>query len=250
MTKTIPLTKGKADTRVSPHRDGAGRATMRMNQQLTLQLADQRGLAWAQQQVTQYHYLHRPVDIRSSPMAYVVLDEEERRAVGCLIFGRPQATRVSGWYGDVFDVQEQRCPLTRWQVLNLARCWLDPAIQHGGEQFIQNAATQVIAQALRRAGYDYLMLHPPCFLTDPYEVRECLSYNDLSRHAGTLYRAANFRLVRENARGMQTYAIPLRHLTHAERRDIEQRAEASLRSRRYRAMRAVAQVEQGVLFSV
>jgi len=65
-----------------------------------------------------------------------------------------------------------------------------------------------------------------------------------------LYRAANFHLVRENTRGIQTYAIPLRHLTHAERQAIEKRAMESPRSRRYRAMRAAAPYEQTLLFSV
>ncbi len=71
-----------------------------MNKSLTITLADHAGLVWAQQQVTRYHYLHRPVDVRCSPVAYLVLDEDGQRQ-GCLIFGRPQASRVSGWYGDV-----------------------------------------------------------------------------------------------------------------------------------------------------
>jgi len=217
-----------------------------MNKSLTLQLADYAGLVWAQEQVTQHHYLHRPVDVRCSPVAYLVIDEDGQRQ-GCLIFGRPQASRVGGWYGSVADQQSGRCRLTRWQIVNLARIWLEPSVQRGGARFIENAATQVVALALRRIGYDLLMLRPPVFLDEPYEIRECLSYLDTRRHRGTLYRAANFRLVRENARGIQTYAIPLRHLTHAERRDIEKRAQESPRSRRYRSMRAVAGYEQGIL---
>jgi hypothetical protein len=218
-----------------------------MNKTLTITLADHTGLAWAQEQVTRHHYLHRPVDVRCSPVAYLVRDEDGQRR-GCLLFGRPQASRVAGWYGSVEDQRNGKCPLTRWQIVCLSRVWLDPAIQRGGARFIENAATQVVAQALRRIVCDFLLVRPVCFLDEPYEIRECLSYLDTRIHQGTLYRAANFRLVRENARGIQTYAIPLRHLTHAERRAIEQRAEQSLRSRRYRALHAAAQYEQGVLF--
>lgn len=212
---------------------------------LFLHLADPAGLRWAQSQVMQHHYLQTPVDARCSPMAYLALLDGQR--VGCLIFGRPEATRVNGWFGSVEDVQVGRCPLTRWQVLNLARVWLDPVIQQGGACYMPNAATWLIAQALRRVGYEYLTQHPPCFLDEPYEIREILSYCDVSKHRGTLYRAANFRLVRENERGIQTYAIPLRHLTHAEKRDIEKLARDSYRSRHYRSMRAVAHYQQGTL---
>jgi hypothetical protein len=83
---------------------------------VSLALANQKGLRWAQQQVATYHYLRRPVDPRCRPLAYLVLLDGER--VGCLIFGRPEATRVSGWYGSVEDVAAGRCPLTRWQVID------------------------------------------------------------------------------------------------------------------------------------
>ena len=220
-----------------------------MSNLLSIMLADHAGLAWAQEQVTQHHYLHRPVDVRCSPVAYLVLDEDGKR-VGCLIFGRPQASRVSGWYGDVADIVAGRCPFTRWQIVNLSRVWLDPSIQRGGERYVPNAGTSVIAAALSRIVSDFLLMHPPCFLDEPYELRECLSYLNTRQHRGMLYRAANFRLVRENARGIQTSAIPLRHLTHAEKQAIEKRAAESPRSCRYRAMRAAAHYKQALLFSV
>ena len=108
----------------------------------------------------------------------------------------------------------------------------------------------MIAAALSRIVYDFLLVRPVCFLDEPYELRQCLSYCDTRLHQGTLYRAANFQFVRENASGIQTYAIPLRHLTHAERCAIEKRAQESLRSRRYQAMRATSGYEQGVLIPV
>lgn len=214
---------------------------------LTLQLADRAGLQWAQEQVTLHHYLHRPVDARCSILAYLVMFGGER--VGCLMFGRPEAQRCTGWYGSVEDAQGGRCPLTRWQVLNLARVWLHPSIQFGGMQYIPNAASMVISQSLRRVPFDYLAARPPCFLDEPYEIRECLSYCDSRIHTGALYRAANFTLVRENTHGIQTYSHPLRHLTRAERAQIIHISQTNERSRRYRAMRAVAAIQQSALFA-
>lgn len=216
---------------------------------VSIALADQKGLRWAQRQVTDYHYLRRPVDPRCRPLAYLVQVDGER--VGCLIFGRPEATRVSGWYGSVEDVAAGRCPLTRWQVINLARVWLHPSIQKGGARYVENAATRAIAIALSRVGYEYLVAEPPVFPDEPYEIRECLSYNDTRRHRGTIYRAANFRLVRTNPQGMQTYARSLRRLTHAEHAEIQLRSRLSLRPRRLRSMRMASQeAGQASLFSL
>src|SRR5450755_383702 len=182
---------------------------------LSLVLADETDLKWAQAQVTVHHYLHRPVDARCSPVAYLVLLEQE--PMGCLIFGRPQATRVLGWYGTLDDLRDYRCYLLYWQVINLARVWLDPRIQKNGACYIRNAATQVIAQALRRIVVDYLVLKAPVWPNEPYELRECLSYCQSDLHTGALYRAANFHIVRRNQEGLDTYRRSLRHLTHAEK---------------------------------
>jgi hypothetical protein len=100
---------------------------------LTVTLADKSGLKWAQEQVLQHHYLHTPVDARCSPVAMLVKLFD--RSVGCLIFGRPEATRVNGWYGSVEDAQTGRCQLTRWEILNLVRVWLDPSLQPEGEWY-------------------------------------------------------------------------------------------------------------------
>ncbi len=82
---------------------------------LSLILAGEAGLCWAQAQVRHHHYLHAPVDVRCRPLAYLVM--LFGNPVGCLIFGRPEATKVTGWYGSVEDVQAGTCPLTRWQIL-------------------------------------------------------------------------------------------------------------------------------------
>jgi hypothetical protein len=202
---------------------------------LTLQFADKAGIAWAQEQVTRFHYLKKPVDVRCSIQGYIIFLDLCR--VGCLLFGRPESVRCTGWYGGVEDVLSGTCRITRWQILNLARVWLDPMIQRGGEHYIPNAATQVIAQALQCIPYDYLRARPPVFLDEPYEITECLSYCDTRIHRGTLYKAANFHLVRENSKGIQTYSRPLRRLTHAEKRDITRVAYQSPRYNAFQAKR-------------
>lgn len=203
---------------------------------LSLFLADEHGLAWAQTMVQRFHYLGRPVDVRGCPVAYLAL-LDGCEPVGCLIFARPEATRVSGWYGSLQEVQAGTCRLTRWQVLNLARVWLDPAIQRGNTHYIENAATWLIGQALRRIPYDYLIKRPVVWPEEPYEIRECLSYCDTQKHRGTLYRAAGFRLHRCNDRGIATYVRPLRRLLHAEHAAIREASRKDPRAQRLRAAR-------------
>ena len=202
---------------------------------LTLQLANKNDLHWCQVQVQHHHYLHAQVDVRCSPVAYIICLGADR--VGCLIFGRPESTRVNGWYGSVEDVASGKCRMTRWQVLNLARVWLHPDIQPYGSRSIENAATQVIAQALRSIVYDYLVVRPPVWMEEPYEIREVLSYCDTNIHHGTLYRASNFQLRRINDRGIETYARSVRHLTHAEKLVIQEQSRRSKRCQRLRAAR-------------
>lgn len=213
---------------------------------LRISLADNDRLQWAQQQVSLYHYLKKPVDVRSSPVSYLVYLNERR--VGCLIFGRPECPFVRGWYGSVEQKASGVCRLTRWEVLNLARVWLHPDIQKHGACYVENAASVVIAKALRSIVFDYLLLKPPVFLDEPFALQECLSYCYTPLHTGTIYRASNFRLVRENARGIHTYARPLRTLTSTERRTVEHASLHSLRAKRYRAARAVSMIEQTPLF--
>lgn len=212
---------------------------------LTIRLADKTSFQWAQRQVVAHHYLHSPVDARCSPAAHIVLLDDQR--VGCLIFGRPESTKCNGWYGSIEDVHNDKCYLTRWQVLNLARVWLDPVIQLGGAHYIPNAATMVIAQSLRKIVVDYLIQRPPVWMQEPYTIYEVLSYCDTSKHKGTIYKAANFQLRRENARGIQTYAIPVRRLTHAEHAAIAEQSRLSPRSRQLRAER-ISKESQLALF--
>lgn len=99
---------------------------------ITLHLLDRIGIKDAQATVKKCHYLHRPVDSRCSVEGYSVHLDMIAGIAGYLIFGRPEATRCCDWYGGVDDAQAGRVEVTRWQVLNLARVWISPALQPGG----------------------------------------------------------------------------------------------------------------------
>lgn len=205
---------------------------------LDLRWATAEDLRWAQAQVTAHHYLHAPVDPRCSVAGYVVWCGVER--AGCLLFGRPEATRCYQdglTYGSLEDVAGGRALYSRWEILNLARVWLDPRLQRGGDWHVPNAASWAIAAGLRRVGLDYLLRYPPCFLEQPWQIRQVLSYCDTGLHQGTVYRAANFALARTNAGGIQTWHRPLRPLQPVERVQVAQAARSSARSQRYQAAR-------------
>jgi hypothetical protein len=95
---------------------------------VTLELLDPEGLKWAQRQVTKFHYLHRPVDARCSVFGYAIAVSKPgrgEREAGLLLFGRPEATRCGTFYGSVEARESGRVDCTRWQILNLARVWVD-----------------------------------------------------------------------------------------------------------------------------
>lgn len=218
------------------------------------------GREWAQTLVTRHHYLHRPVDPRSTPeMFAVVLPHVKtgdvlglpRGGVGVLIVGRPEATRCGTWYGSVEDAASGRCDCTRWQVLNLARVWLCPDVQPGGKLhspdhlpgftdrkklFRSTLGTTAIAALRDAVVREYLIRRPPCFLDEPYALRWLLSYCDTRLHRGALYRAADAELYR-TAKHIQTWRWPLRPLTPAEDAEVRQASALSPRSRGYRDRR-------------
>jgi hypothetical protein len=228
---------------------------------IDLRLLDAAGLARAQDAVTRDHYLHAPVDVRSMPEGYSVHQQRYRTGpIGFLLFGRPEATRCynvptggTGWYGSVEDVARGRAACTRWQVLNLARVWISPSAQAGGDLHRSSTlpgfydrrgvwrstlASTAITAALDRVALDYLLRRPPCFLEEPYQLQWCLSYCDTRLHRGTIYRAAGFELVRTNARGIQTWRRRLRPLTESEDAAVREAAYTHPRSRKHRARRA------------
>lgn len=198
------------------------------------------------------HYLRRPVDSRCSVEGYAIHVEPIGK-VGLLLFGRPEATRCYPWYGSVGDVESGRAEVTRWQVLNLARVWLDPRVQAGGEfcrpeyvpGFVDRKgawrptlASTAIWMAMERIGYEYLLRRPPCFLDEPYEIRWLLSYCDPRYHRGIIYKAAGFRHYRTNGGGLMTWRIRLPDLTPAQEFLVREAARVNPRSQAYRAKRA------------
>lgn len=227
---------------------------------IALSLANDAEWSWAQQMVTEYHYLHAPVDARSSPEAYLIHLSGEvfgiTPPVGCLIFGRPEATRCSIWYGSVEDVQAGKCEVTRWEVLNLSRVFLIPEVQAGGKWYNHHLglpgfrdrrgvwrstlASETIKAATLTIGYDYLCQRPPVFPEQPFQIRWLLSYCNPAFHKGTIYRMAGWELYRTNEEGLQTWRFPLPLLTSEQDAHIRHLAEQHPRSRRYRSQRAAA----------
>jgi hypothetical protein len=171
--------------------------------------------------VTAHHYLHTAPDPRTRPLAYVVLLGSE--PVGCLWFGRPEATRcyVGGLtYGSLADVRAGKACYDRWEILCLSRVWLSPDVQQGGRlcqpgtvpgftdrtgRWHSSLASAVVRLALGQVNADYLLARPPCFLEEPYHLRVVMSYCDRAKHRGVIYRAAGFRLARVNAAGIETW---------------------------------------------
>ena len=169
---------------------------------LTITLGDRRDLDWAQRVVTEHHYRHQPVDPRARPMVYVLgmrypgdaADDIDR--VGLVMLGIPHATRCGGWWG--YDGLP-----TQWQVVDLCRIWLDPAVQAGGwlcdPRFVPGytdrrgtwrptVATWAIEQVLARVQTDRVRLWPPVYPAQPYHIELAISYHDPQYHRGTIYR--------------------------------------------------------------
>lgn len=218
-----------------------------------LKSLDTAGKAWAQATVAQHHYLHAPVDSRCSVEGYAVHLPALPAPVGCLLFGRPQATRCYPWYGSVEDVTTGRAECTRWQILNLARVWLSPDVQAGGRYygpehlpgyvdrrgvFRSTLASDAIKAALARVGVDYLLRRPPVFPDEPYQVDWVLSYQGIRLHRGVIYRASGFEQYDTGNPHIQTWRARLPALTAAQHRAILARSESDARAIRYRAARA------------
>lgn len=215
-------------------------------------IQDRYEIGLAQTCVENFHYLHRPVDARCSVEGYWIRNQDEAE-MGLFLLGRPEATRVNGWYGSVEDMVTCRCEVTRWQVLNLARVWIDPSYQTGGRLcrpecvpgfvdrggvFRSTLASEMIKKLAARVGFDYLMRRPPCFLDEPYEIRYLMSYCDTRLHKGTIYREAGFELYRTNRDGIQTWRMRLPALSPEQDRLVREAALRSPRSQAYRARRA------------
>jgi len=139
---------------------------------------------WLNAQATTHHYMHRPIHQRSCPFGWAVrfdneLYQPDSKPSGFIVFASIHYTRLRGQFG------YPGLP-TKWQVLLLARLWLH-------DDLPRNSETVVIAKALKQVQRRWLEVHPPVDLSQPYQIRKIISYSDTRYHAGTIYRAANFR---------------------------------------------------------
>ena len=161
---------------------------------LSIKLGNKSDLIWAQEIVSLYHYLHSPVDNRARPMVYVI--SWFQKPVGLVMVGSPHATKCRGWWG-------YPGLITQWQVVDLNRIWLDPALQFGGKLakpgvvpgftdrkgvFRPTVLSWVIEQILTRVQKDRVSMWPPVYLNQPYHIRLVISYHDPQYHKGSIYR--------------------------------------------------------------
>lgn len=215
---------------------------------LILKLADRHELATAQAMVKTRHYLQRGVHQLARPMAYLVLREHDREPMGTIIYSRPQCARVYGRasdetaelarWGNIHDVRAGRVARTQWEVVNLARLYLDARLQRrDSRDYVPNAASNLVAQSLWHVCLDYLRTYPPAYFSEPWELREAVSYCGSDRYFCTLYLASAFRRVRTNAAGLHTFARPLRGLMPHEKREIKEASLMSEWAREHRAER-------------
>jgi hypothetical protein len=224
---------------------------------ISLEPLDREGIAWAQVAVTNNHYLHKPVDTRCSVEGYRIIHKQLGR-IGVLLFGRPQATRCRDWYGKIEMYRAGIVEVTNWQVLNLARVWLDPGVQRGGLHFLpglvpgffdrrgdyqSTLASAVLNLAVEQIGFDYLIRRPPCFLDEPYQIKWLLSYCNTHLHKGIIYAAAGFELYATNAEGIQTWRKRLPWLSAEQDFKVREASRINPRSNRFRAQRAQLQLE-------
>lgn len=140
--------------------------------------------AWLNGMATAHHYMHRPVHRRACPFGWAVrfdgdLYQPDGAPSGLIMFSSIHYTRLRGEFG------YPGLP-TKWQVLSLARLWLH-------DNLPRNSETVVIAKALKQVQARWLEVHPPVDYGQPYQIVKIISYADLTRHTGTIYRAANFR---------------------------------------------------------
>lgn len=150
--------------------------------------------------VERYHYLRRYPDPRSLPFGYALEIEGQRHApdgrmCGLVVMKKPQHHRQARLFG------YEGLP-TAWQVLDLARVWINPFFQETtfgwtnrrGDQAVHtlNIFSQMVGLVLRRVQSDWLVHHPPVYPDLPYHIRLIISYCEQSHHDGKAYRACNF----------------------------------------------------------
>ncbi len=129
--------------------------------------------------IVRNHYLHRGRTM--AQMAYWI--QLEGVCVGVLLYAYPRLSVKFQGYAPM-------------NLLELARLWIDPAVQGGtivdsnGQPHAGAVATCAVGHSLRRIRADWQGKYP-----NLPKVLAVVSWADLERHEGTIYRAANFREV-------------------------------------------------------
>lgn len=195
----------------------------------SVSLVNLTNLNWVKQSIEENHYLHRWPDPRSLPFAYVLWIDNGRwqtcraddgRPYGVVVMKKPQHHQHKGLFG------YEGLP-TSWQVLDLARVWVHPDLQHPLDN--GHAAcvfSQMVSLVLRRVQSDWLTIHPPRFPNQPYHIETIISYCELTHHDGTAYRASGFtRHGFSNDRTKEVYVRRLRRPRRSWSMPPDQRAQ-------------------------
>lgn len=132
-----------------------------------------------------YHYLHTAVHPRACPFGWAVefdgyLYQPDGSPSGFIMFASVHFTKLRDEFG------YPGLP-TQWQVLSLARLWLHNDLP-------RNSESCVTGKALRQVQRRWLEVHPPKWPDEPYHVRKVISFCEIKRFLGTVYKATNFRL--------------------------------------------------------
>lgn len=160
--------------------------------ELTVHRATNDSLADVRFHCENFHYLRRWPDPRSLPFGYVLSVDGQTHAPdgrlwGMVVLKKPQHHQMRGLFGYAGLPTER-------QALDLARVWVNPALQGKGENgHALSIFSQMLSRVLRRVQADWLDHHPPRFPDQPYHIEVVISYCDLDHHDGTAYRASGFR---------------------------------------------------------
>ena len=150
-----------------------------------------------------YHYLHKWPDPRSLPFAYHITVDGRKyapdgRLNGLLVLKKPQHHKQRDLFG--YDGLP-----TAWQVLDLARVWINPYWQRKEAGHSLCVFSRAVSRLWQSAGkgdwrtsrlqLDWLEHHPPVFPELPYHIRVLISYCQLEHHDGVGYRASGFQSI-------------------------------------------------------
>lgn len=161
---------------------------------------------WLDEMCIQHHYMHRAIHQRSCHFGWALAWDgnalrPDGRPNGFIVYASIHFTRLRGEFG------YENLP-TKWQVLSLARLWIHPDLQSGGELFSpdilpgfvdrKGSFRSTLASTMIRSSFQlvqsrWLEVHPPRFLEQPYHILKIISFCDTRYFTGAVYRATGFR---------------------------------------------------------